>query len=111
MTLNTTLIMHQHKRIIRFCTFRYIVGVVVLYLKIVDGDGGFEKLVLNLLNDNILAVARYKNITRSELDRFNPALLRRVERMRWCRNGWKCDVEQPLKSTAYHPVCGNARDR
>lgn len=54
--------MHQHKLIrVRVC--RNIIGVKILDFKVIDFDRTLEQFMLNLLNNNILAVIENKDIT------------------------------------------------
>ncbi len=49
--------MHQHACVAN------IIGMVVLDLEVVDGDGAFKNLMLNLLDNDILAVAGDKDMS------------------------------------------------
>ena len=60
--------------------------MVILDLEVINCYGNFQDLVLNLLDNNILAVDKNKNITGSEMNCVCPALDRRIERMGGCCN-------------------------
>ena len=68
--------MHQHPII------GYIIGMIVLDLEVIDLDGAFEQLVLDLFDDNIFAVDTDENVTRAEVRCIRPALDRTIERVR-----------------------------
>ena len=74
-------IMHQHKLIrVRVC--RNIIGVKILDFKVIDFDRTLEQFMLNLLNNDILAVIENKDITCTEVDCACPTFLCRIERVR-----------------------------
>ena len=60
----------------------YIIGMIVLDLKVIDLDGAFEQLVLDFFDDDIFAVDQDENVTRAEVRRIRPALDRTIERVR-----------------------------
>lgn len=67
--------MHQHTDI------GNIIGVIACNLEIIDIDGAFQDLVLDFLDNDILAVDKDKNITGTKLASLGPTLNRRIERM------------------------------
>ena len=60
----------------------YIIGMIVLDLKVIDLDGAFEQLMLDLFHDGIFAVDQDENVTRTEVRCIRPALDRTIERVR-----------------------------
>ena len=60
----------------------YIIGMIVLDLKVIDLDGAFEQLVLDFFDDDIFAVDQDKNVPRTEVRCIRPALDRAIERVR-----------------------------
>jgi len=62
--------------------------MIVLDLEVIDLDGAFEQLVLDLFDDNIFAVDKDENVTRPEVRRIRPALDRTIERVRWRSNNF-----------------------
>lgn len=60
----------------------YIIGMIVLDLKVIDLDGAFEQLVLDFFDDDIFAVDQDKNVPRAEVRCIRPALDRTIERVR-----------------------------
>lgn len=79
-------------RVILCCTYImdqnaracYKVCVVILDMEIVDSDWCFENLVLNLLNNYILAVDQNQYVAGTELCRLSPSFDGGVERMSGC---------------------------
>ena len=56
-----------------------IISMEVLNLKVIDFYRSFKYFVLYLFNDDILAVAEYKYIARSEVNSACPATNRGIE--------------------------------
>ena len=52
----------------------YIIGMIVLDLKVIDLDGAFEQLVLDFFDDDILTVDKDENVARAEVRCIRPAL-------------------------------------
>ena len=67
------LIMHQHK--LGVCICGNIIGVEILNLEVIDGNGCFKQLMLNQFDNDIFAVAGNDDISRTELRGFGPALM------------------------------------
>ncbi len=61
-----------------------IIGMVILDLEVIDLNGAFQNLVLDLLDYNIFTVDQYLNITGAELTGIGPAFDGRIERV-WRR--------------------------
>ena len=80
-----TLIMHQHTCVAD------IIGVEVLDLEVVDSDRGFQQLMLDCLDHDILAVAPDEDVPCAQVDCIDPTLLRLIEWMRG-RRGNSCSV-------------------
>ena len=76
---NFALIMHQNGAVIVIAAD--IIGVVVLYLKVVDLDWAFQYLVLDLLDGDIFAVDELEPVARAEVYRTDPAAVGGVERV------------------------------
>ena len=76
---NCTLIMHQNGAVIVIAAD--IIGVVVLYLKVVDLDGAFQYLVLDLFDYNVLSIEQLQPVACAEIYRTDPALFRHIERV------------------------------
>ncbi len=53
--------------------------------KIIDRYRRFQKFMLHLLDDHILAIKKLKSITGTEIYRVSPTLLWHPERVCWCR--------------------------
>ena len=60
-----------------------IISVIILDLEVIDGYRCFQDLMLNFLDNHILAIDENENVTGAELNSIGPALYRRVERMGW----------------------------
>ena len=61
--------------------FAYIISMIVLNLKVICRFRAFQQLMLNLFDNNILAVKHNENITGSEINCACPTLNRGIERM------------------------------
>ena len=68
----------------------------VFDLKVIDGYWRFEYFVLNLFDNDILAVASNEYIPGAKMYRFRPSLLRNIERM--CRRGGYCFAAKVLEA-------------
>ena len=68
--------MHQHPII------GYIIGMIILDLEVIDLDGAFEQLMLDLFDNDIFTVDEDEDVTRAEVRRIRPALDRTIERVR-----------------------------
>ena len=55
--------------------------MIVLYLEVIDLDGAFEQLVLDLFHDDIFTVDQDENVPRPELHRIRPTLHGTIEGM------------------------------
>ena len=62
--------MHQHA-----CAAS-VIGMEILDLKVVDGDRGFQRFMLDRLDHYILAVAPDEDVPCAQIDYINPVLLR-----------------------------------
>ena len=69
------IIMHQHA--IR----ANIIGMIILNLKVVDGDRCFQNLVLGLFQRDLLAIDQHQNVSGTEVNCGIPALMRHIEGM------------------------------
>ena len=67
--------MHQH------ACMGDIIGMIIFYLEVINLDRAFQKFMLDLFNNNILAIDQDQNITSTEVNRIRPALDRTVERL------------------------------
>ena len=65
-----TFIMHQHA-----CAAS-VIGMEILDLKVVDGDRGFQRFMLDCLDHYIPAVAPDEDVPCAQIDYINPVLLR-----------------------------------
>ena len=60
--------------------------MIILNLEIIDLYGRFKQFVLDFFNNNIFAVDKDKDISRTEFGGIRPSLDRTVERIRRCGN-------------------------
>ena len=58
-----------------------IIGMIILNLKVVDGDRCFQNLVLGLFQRDILAIDQHQNISGAEVYCGIPSLMRHIEGM------------------------------
>ena len=77
--------------------FGHIIGMEPLNLKVIDRYRCFKNLVLNLLDDHILAIKKLKSITGTEIYRVSPTLLWHPERVCWCRGDLFADYSNMYK--------------
>ena len=54
-------------------TIADIIRMVILYFKVVDFDGVFKDLVLDLFNGDVFAVYQLQTVTGAEVNSFHPA--------------------------------------
>ena len=70
--------MHQHTDI------GNIIGVIACNLEVIDVNGAFQYLVLDFLDNDILAIDENQNVARTKLCRIRPTLDWRIEGMGGC---------------------------
>ena len=67
--------------------------MIVLDLEVIDLDRAFEQLVLDFFDEDIFAIDKDENVTRTEVRRIRPALDRTIERVRRRGNNFLAIVE------------------
>jgi len=76
--IRTTFIMGPNRRVTN------IISMVIFNLEVICRFRTFKQFVLNLLNNDILAVEHNKDISCTEINSTCPTLLRNIERMHRC---------------------------